>query len=284
MASTSYEPRRTRPYSEDLRWRMIWQLESQDQAGSIQPRSAVSRVVSQFQITGKVNNKLESRSTVYNVLTEPIQFILIHLVLSRPGIYLHEIASAILEQTGADISLACICRFMKKMRFSRQRLKITARQRDNFLRSSYVLEVSIYHEDMFIFLDETGSDKRASIRKYGYSLRGRPLTCEKLLVRGKRVSAIAIMSTVGILDCKTVIGSVDGSIFYNFVQTNLLPHLLPFNGSNPHSIVVMDNCSIHHVQGIAKMIQEVGAFVIFLPPYSPDYNPIGGIFKSKSES
>ena len=232
MASTSYEPRRTRPYSEDLRWRMIWQrevkgLKIKQVASNLGVDSAtVSRVVSQFQLTGKVNNKLESRSTVYNVLTEPIQFILIHLVLSRPGIYLHEIASALLEQTGADISLACICRFMKKMRFSRQRLKITARQRDNFLRSSYVLEVSIYHEDMFIFLDETGSDKRASIRKYGYSLRGRPLTCEKLLVRGKRVSAIAIMSTVGILDCKTVIGSVDGSIFYNFVQTNLLPHFI----------------------------------------------------------
>ena len=40
----------------------------------------------------------------------------------------------------------------------------------------------------------------------------------------------------------------------------------------------MDNCSIHHVPGIVEKIQEVGALVHFLPPYSPDYNPIEETF------
>ena len=44
------------------------------------------------------------------------------------------------------------------------------------------------------------------------------------------------------------------------------------------SIVVMDNASIHHVDGIVDMIQEVGAMVMFLPPYSPDFNPIEELF------
>ena len=47
-----------------------------------------------------------------------------------------------------------------------------------------------------------------------------------------------------------------------------------FNGSNPHSILVMDNCSIHHVAPVVQMVHEVGALVHFLPPYSPDFNPI----------
>lgn len=63
-----------------------------------------------------------------------------------------------------------------------------------------------------------------------------------------------------------------------FVQSNLLPHLMPFNGTNPHSIVVLDNVSIHHVDGIQTMIEEVGALVFYLPPYSPDYNPIEEAF------
>ena len=50
------------------------------------------------------------------------------------------------------------------------------------------------------------------------------------------------------------------------LYSQLLPHLKPFDGSNEHSIVVMDNASIHHVDGIVSMI-EVGAMVIFLPPY-----------------
>ena len=52
-------------------------------------------------------------------------------------------------------------------------------------------------------------------------------------IREKRILAIAFMSMHGVLDCKTVTGSVDGELFYNFVQASLLPHLMPFDGRNP---------------------------------------------------
>ena len=59
---------------------------------------------------------------------------------------------------------------------------------------------------------------------------------------------------------------------------------MPFNGSNPHSVVIMDNCSIHHTMNIVESIQEVGALVHFLPPYSPDFQPIEETFsKVKTE-
>ena len=80
------------------------------------------------------------------------------------------------------------------------------------------------------------------------------------------------------LDCKVVTGKVDGDVFYDFIESCLLPNLMPFNGVNPHSIVVMDNVSIHHVDGIVSMIEGVEALVLFLPPYSPDYNPIEELF------
>ena len=50
---------------------------------------------------------------------------------------------------------------------------------------------------------------------------------------------------------------------------------MPFDGYNPHSIVIMDNCSIHHVPETKKII---GALLLFLPPYSPDLNPIEEAF------
>lgn len=87
------------------------------------------------------------------------------------------------------------------------------------------------------------------------------------------------MSTAGVLDCQTAdCGAVDGNVFYHFVQNRVLPHLMPFDGTNPHSIVVLDNASVHHVDGIANMIQGVGALVMYLPPYSPDCNPIEELF------
>ena len=86
---------------------------------------------------------------------------------------------------------------------------------------------------MLIFVDETGSDRRDSMRRFGYSLRGQRCTTKKLLVRGQRVSAVAALSTERILDVKFIHGSVNGEVFSDFVERHLLPHLLPFNGSNP---------------------------------------------------
>ena len=95
-----------------------------------------------------------------------------------------------------------------------------------------------------------------------------------MFVRGQRISAIAMLSVRGILDVLTVSDTVNGETFYKFTEKYLLPQLQPFNGTNPSSVVVMDNCTIHHVPDIVQMIEEVGAVVHFLPPYSPDFNPI----------
>ena len=72
---------------------------------------------------------------------------------------------------------------------------------------------------------------------------GKPAKNQTLLVRGERVSAIACMSSSGLLDVQTFQGTATGEVFYNFVQTHLLPHLMPYNGINPHSVVILDNWS-----------------------------------------
>ena len=58
------------------------------------------------------------------------------------------------------------------------------------------------------------------------------------------------------------------------VRTTPLPILMSFNGINSHSVVIMDNCSVHHLERVLEMITSVGALIRFLPPYSPDLNPI----------
>ena len=75
------------------------------------------------------------------------------------------------------------------------------------------------------------------------------------------------------LGCHMVEGSVNADTFKEFIEKSLLPNLCPFNGTNPHSEVVMDNCSIHHVESVIKLIESTGSLVVFLPPYSPDLNP-----------
>lgn len=150
-------------------------------------------------------------------------------------------------------------------------MKLRALQRNELERQKSISDISLLTSDMFIFVDETGADNRNTIRRYGYSMRGKPPVNHQLFARGERISAIACMASCGILDAKLIKGTTDGDIFYEFVKTHL-PHLMPFNGLNPHSVVVLDNCSVHHVP------ETTGALVMFLPPYSPDFNPIEEYF------
>ena len=54
--------------------------------------------------------------------------------------------------------------------------------------------------------------------------------------------------------------------------------MLPFDGINPKSIAVMDNCSVNHVEEVYDVFNTAGILLLFLPPYSPDYNPIEEAF------
>ena len=65
----------------------------------------------------------------------------------------------------------------------------------------------------------------------------------------------------------------------HFVKQCLLPVLLPFYALNPHSVVIMDNASIHHVQDVVDLIEiQAQAELIFLPPYYPDLNRVEEVF------
>jgi len=79
------------------------------------------------------------------------------------------------------------------------------------------------------------------------------------------VSAIAAMSCDGVLDLCTVIGSVDAGRFEDYVKEHLLPQLQLFNGTNAAgSVVILENASVHHAQGIVELIESKGTLVIGL--------------------
>ena len=291
--SRSCEPHRSAAYSEDMRWRMVFQHEVQEQSyvdiakNSYVDVSTVRRILNLFWTTGDVQKRQYPSNAVKasQKLTDVAQLFIITLLLDRPGIFLQEIQTELDEQLGIEVTPSCICKFLRKNGFSRQRIYSYAIQRDEELRLQFMDDVSIYESPgMFIFLDEMGTDRRDIYRKKGYSVRGKPLRERRLLVRGKHLSCIAFLSINGLLDWEIVNGTVDGDRFYEFVQRNLLPKLQPFNGINPHSVVIMDNASIHHVDDVVGLINEVGALVHFLPSYSPDLNPIEEAFsKVKNE-
>ena len=133
-----------------------------------------------------------------------------------------------------------------------------------------------------MWVDETGSDAHTNIRQFGCFLLGQSPQYTRLLTHRKRVSAIAAISSEGLLGVELKSGSVNGDAFFDFVRGTLVPNMQPlnFDGSNSRSIVIMDNCSIHHVDAIKELLQNAGILLLFLPPYSPDFNPIEEAFSS----
>ena len=96
--------------------------------------------------------------------------------------------------------------------------------------------------------------------------------------RGTRISTIAAISTSGLVGYELHTGSICGEEFHNFVRGTLIPEMNPYDGEADNSILVMDNCSIHHVGEIIEQLRSAGILVIFLPPYSLDFNPIEQTF------
>ena len=82
------------------------------------------------------------------------------------------------------------------------------------LRAEFMASVYMFPEEIFVWVDESGSDSKDRLRKYGYALRGERAVCRRLLVHGKRVSAIAALSTEGLVALELTSGSVDGDAFF----------------------------------------------------------------------
>ena len=199
---------------------------------------------------------------------------IIEMILDSPSMFLHEIQAALLHITGTNVSTATICKFLHCQGFSRKKLRFTAQQRSDELRLQLLSGISLFQPHMFIFVDETGTDKRSTLRKFGYSFKGTRAITEKQLIRGKQYSAIAAMCVDGTVNVHITTESVNGDIFCDFIERYLQQQL--FDGTNPKSVVILDNAAIHHAHPAIELIDA--ALAEFLPPYSPDYMPIEECF------
>jgi hypothetical protein len=145
------------------------------------------------------------------------------LQLDDPSLCMSEICQKISMFARLEVSPATICRVIHRNGFTRKKLQQIALQRSVEYRGQFFAEAQFYDIKQFVWVDETGSDDRNRRRKFGYSLRGEPPDCHRLLFRGRRVSAIAAMSTDGVVAYDLVHGNVNGERFIQFLQGKLVP-------------------------------------------------------------
>ena len=192
-------------YSNDLRWRVIWQRRMLNKTVTEVcrdlnvSRSFVQNMSRRFNATGDISLSRRRRGPK-TLLHQFEEFLLFEIFLDHPTTYLHEAINPLENQTGRSISISTVMRTMRRYGFSRQKVKQVAIQRSTVERIRFMTEIQVFDPHMLVFLDETGCDKRNALRKFGYNIRGIQPRNVQFLVRGQRMNSIGIINYEGVLD------------------------------------------------------------------------------------
>jgi transposase len=135
-------------------------------------------------------------------------------------------------------------------------------QRAEFKKAVAALDIT-----HFKFLDESGVNLSMT-RLYGRAAPDQRVVESTPLPSGPRTTTLAVIGATGITAPLVLSGAVNGTIFYGYIEQCVVPTL------QPGDLLFMDNLSAHKVAGIATLIEACGAHLIYLPPYSSDFNPI----------
>jgi transposase len=149
---------------------------------------------------------------------------------------------------------------------------VGASERDEFLRATWrALVVGRLDGRRFVFVDECSTNTSLS-PIYGWSRRGSRVSFEVPRNWGANVTLVSSMSLEGMGPSMAVEGPTTREVFEAYIERVLAPSL------KPAQIVVMDNLSSHKGSRVRELIEGRGCELIYLPPYSPDLNPIEEAF------
>ena len=127
------------------------------------------------------------------------------------------------------------------------------------------------HPRKLLFVDEIGTNTSLSPR-YAYSPKGKRAYAQVPRNRRANTTLLASMSLEGMGPCLAVEGATTTTVFETYVEKILAPSL------RGGQIVVLDNLSAHKSERVRELIEGQGCQLLFLPPYSPDFNPIEEAF------
>jgi transposase len=119
----------------------------------------------------------------------------------------------------------------------------------------------------FVFVDECGANTSLS-PLYAWARKGERARGKMPRNWGSNVTLLASMGLWGMGPCVAVEGATTGAVFEAYLKNVLAPSL------RPGQVVVMDNLSSHKGPRLRELIEERGCELLYLPPYSPDLNPI----------
>jgi transposase len=151
-----------------------------------------------------------------------------------------------------------------------------AAERDEAVRAAWRDAAAALAPDALVFVDET-STHTALTRRRARAPRGERAVGRVPRNHGPNVTLLATLTPEGIGPALALPGAVDSAAFAAYAERVLAPSL------RPGQVVILDNLSAHKSEDARKAIEAAGGRLLFLPPYSPDFNPIELAFAKRKE-
>jgi transposase len=128
-----------------------------------------------------------------------------------------------------------------------------------------------FDPNRLVFIDETGTSTKMA-RRHGRAPRGERLVGKIPHGHWKTTTFVAALRSTALTAPCVIDGPMNGNAFLAYVEQVLAPTL------KPGDVVVLDNLAAHKMPGVREAIKATGAELLYLPPYSPDFNPIEQLF------
>ena len=214
------------------------------------------------------------------------------VVDASPLLYLDELAKAMTLKLGRKIRGSTISYVLRKrLGYTRKKLFTKASQYVEKEKNDFIetLRFFLQKPEMAIFIDESHKDRSASRRKYGWSKKGTPVNYTSMFNTDRRYTLVGVADCFGFLldACETVQHNVmereeekplDADKFVEIFERSICPVLGNYSLGEAHSVVVLDNCSIHMDPRVKALAETRGAIIVYSAPYCPQVIPIEYMF------
>lgn len=237
-------------------------------------RKAIFNVQDNLLSHGSVRKPLQNKLGRSCKITEEDATALFDELYCHGWMYQDEVVRWLELERGVYTTQPTVSRFLKKNGWNRKTLRPTCIDRNEELRESYRNCMRRYDAEDVVFLDESIFNEKTGWRHHAYAPVGHVARYMADIRRGKTWAILPAYTVNGYLPCTAVKeGYFSHEDFLEWIVRSLLPTLRNVYNGRP-MVVVLDNVSIHTNSSITQVLREAGHVVRFLPPYSPDYNPI----------
>ena len=176
------------------------------------------------------------------------------------------------EEFDLEVSQSTVSRTLSRRGWSRGVAYRLSNRADAELVQWWEIHMAQLVAEQLVFVDESSFNRQTGWRLYTYRPIGEDARYQASRDRGPSYSILPAYTIEGYIACGVKQGYYNRDEFLEFISSQVLPQMNPFPGYR--SVLVMDNASIHVHEIVVELCETYGVRLLYLPPYSPRYNPI----------